>query len=131
MVAFDTGFFVAFMRGSKEAMALWRWIKEERIKPVVSTLTIGEIMYILYRENRNEDANGIVEKILHVAKVMPVDITIARKGAEIKYLQKIPYIDSLIGATAILNGCGKLYTSDRKHMSILKNYGLEVVTLHE
>ncbi|MBI3813491.1 MAG: PIN domain-containing protein [Nitrospinae bacterium] len=65
------------------------------------------------------------------SEIIDTNITIVKKGAEIKHRQKIPYIDSLVGATAIVNGCKKLYTSDRKHMKGLKDYGLEVVFIRE
>ena len=131
MVALDTGFFVAFMKGSEDAKSLWHKIKENKIKPIVSILTIGELLYILYREGRSKEIDIIIKRMVSTTEIINTDIEIIRKGAEIKHLQKIPYIDSLIGATAIVNGCKKLYTSDRKHMKNLQDYGIEIVFLRE
>lgn len=131
MVALDTGFFVAMIRGSEEARSIWRGIRDSRIRPVISTLAVGELLYILYSENRKRESEGIVKKIMAVAEVIPVDMSVVLKGVEIKHSQEIPYVDSLIGATAMLSNCKVLYTSDRAHMKTLEDYGLKVVIVRE
>ena len=131
MVALDTGFFVALMRGSGEAKSLWRGFKENKITPFVSVLTVGELSYILHREGKSNEADMIIKRMEAVTRIVDVDASIARKAAEIKHFKHIPYIDSLVGATAILTGCEKLCTSDRKHMKSLQAYGVEIVFVHE
>lgn len=131
MVALDTGFFIAMMRGNSEAIALWRWLKQNRLRPVISAITAGELLYVLYREKKKEEAEGIVERIFRIADAIPVDIEVAKKGAGIKHSQGMPYVDALIGATALSSGCQKLYTSDRNHMKSLKSYGLEIIIIRE
>lgn len=133
MVAVDTGFFIAMMRGSHKAVSLWQEMKKNKIKPVMSSLSIGELVYILYREGKeDEEIKGILIKMVRVIKVIDTSSIIATKGAEIKHKTKIPYIDSLITATAIMSNCKTIYTSDRKHMENIKDYyDIDVVIVRE
>lgn len=133
MVAIDTGFFIAMMRGSLKAQSLWHEMKENKIKPVISSFSIGELIYILYKQGKKyEEIEGILRRIMQVTRVVDTSSTIAIKSAEIKHKIKIPYIDSLIGATAILSNCKTIYTSDRKHMENIKDYyDVNVVIVRE
>jgi len=129
MVALDTGFFVAMMRGSKKAISLWREFKKEKIRPIISTLVVGELLYIFYREGKSKEAKEIVERMAGVGEVENVSVNVVTEGAGIKHSLGIPYVDALIGATALINGCKKLYTSDRKHMKRLEGKGITVFVI--
>ncbi len=129
MVVLDTGFFVSMMKGNDEARDIWYDLRDKGIKPTISSLTIGEVLYIILQDRPFEVANEVIDKIQRVGKIIPVDIDVAKKGGELKYRHKIPYVDSLIAATALLTGCKRLITSDRKHMEILEGYGITVKIL--
>ena len=68
MVALDTGFFVAMIRGSKKAISLWREFRKEKIRPVISTLIAGELLYIFYKEGKSEEAKEMVGKMARVGE---------------------------------------------------------------
>jgi predicted nucleic acid-binding protein len=131
MVVLDTGFFVSMLKGNHDAKDIWHKLREEGIRPIVSALTIGELLYILLRDRPLEAAQKVVDKIQTVGKVVAVGVDVARKGGELKDKHKVPYVDSLIVATVLLSGCEELITSDRKHMGILKEYGITVKILRE
>lgn len=131
MVAIDAGFFIALMRGHEQAREILRYLKKENTRAIVSVLSIGELLYVLYREGRGNEAARIIRIIARTMKISDVNMEIAEEGAKIKQAKKIPYVDSLIGATAIINSCKKLYTSDDKHMTALMDYGIDIVTIRE
>ncbi len=54
MVALDTGFFIAMMRGNEDAKDLWKEFRDRRIRPIISVFTIGELFYILLKEQTPE-----------------------------------------------------------------------------
>lgn len=120
------------MRGNRDVKKLWNGFRKNKIKPVISVLVIGELIYILYRENREQtEVAKIVDKLISLSDVVSVDISVVKKAAEIKHRYRIPYMDSLIFATALKKGCSKFYTSDRNHMSKLKKENTEVILCHE
>jgi len=132
VVAIDTGFFVAMMKGSQKAKNLWNRLRREKARPVVSTLVIGELIYILYRESLDHgEVEKIVNRVGRLSEVIPVNLSVVKKAAMIKHNYRIPYIDSLIFATALHAGCDKLYTSDRNHMDKLQAEGVEIVFCRE
>jgi len=131
MVALDTGFFIAMMKGSREAQQLWHRLKDKQIVPLIPSLVVGELYYILLRENYGKKALSVINRISKIGKIIDIDLSIVLKGGEIKDRLKIPYIDSLIGAAAVVNNCSELYTSDKTHMTKLHHYGIKIQIIHE
>src|ERR1700741_217784 len=101
MVALDTGFFVSMMRGNKKAISLWREFKQEKIRPIVSTLSLGELLYLFYSEGKGEEAKEMIYNIGRVGKVENVSIDVVIKGASIKHSLGIPYVESRFPARAL------------------------------
>lgn len=131
MVGVDTGFFIALMRGNEQARTLLHDLRREKLRAIVSVLCLGELLYILYREGRGNESAKIIRGIAGTMRIVNLDLEIVEEGAKIKDAKKIPYVYSLIGATAIVNGCKKLYTADTQHMTVLKDYGIDVVVIRE
>lgn len=125
MVALDTGFFIAMMRGNEEAKELWKEFRVRRIRPIISVLTVGELFYILLKEQAPEPLR-VTDSLRRIAKVINVDNEIVLKAGELKNRHKIPYVDSLIAATVLIAKCNEFITSDRNHMICLEDYGLKV-----
>lgn len=127
MVGLDTGFFIAYMNNESEAVTYWNSLSRSDIPPIVSLLTIGELLYISFRLNKPEIGKQIIESIYGAAKVLPVDREIVEKAAALKASRGIPYIDSLILATFLISGCKEIHTSDKKHFSGLNIKGLKII----
>ena len=49
MVGLDTGFFVGLMKGDSKPVGFWSSLAEGDNLPVVSMLTLGELLYISFR----------------------------------------------------------------------------------
>ena len=127
MVGIDTGFFVGLMKGDPKPIEFWASLVDGDILPVISMLTLGELLYISFRIGQPDKGKELVDSIDKSARVMPVDRPIVEKAASLKAGRGIPYIDSIILSTFMLSGCREIHTTDRNHFSEIKNKGLSFV----
>jgi predicted nucleic acid-binding protein len=127
MVGLDTGFFIELMKKNKEAKQLWSNLGEHTDFPIVSVLTLGEILYFSYRVGKPVQGKKMVNGIETACNVKIVDQEITEKAAGLKHGRGMPYVDSLILATFMIAGCKELHTSDKNHFKNLGQKGLPVV----
>jgi predicted nucleic acid-binding protein len=127
MVGLDTGFFIALMQDDPAAAKFWSDLSKKDTLPIVSILTVGELLYITHRFNEPQKGKRLVENIYIAAKVLPVDREIVEKAATIKAGRGIPYVDSIILATFILTGCKEIHSTDKDHFAGIKNKGLKII----
>jgi predicted nucleic acid-binding protein len=127
MVGIDTGFFVGLMKGDAKPIKFWSSLVDSDILPVISMLTLGELLYVSFRLGQPEKGKELVDNIDTSARVIPVDRPIVEKAASLKAGRGIPYIDSIILATFMLAGCREIHTTDRRHFVKLKNKNLSFV----
>jgi len=127
MVGIDTGFFVGLMKGNTNPIEFWASLVDSDTLPVISMLTLGELLYISFRIGRPDKGKELVDSIDKSARVMPVDRPIVEKAASLKAGRGIPYIDSIILATFMLAGCREIHTTDRNHFPEIKNKGISFV----
>lgn len=127
MVGLDTGFFVEMIRGDDAIVQLWKHYNAGDSPPVVSVLTLGELLYLSYRTGTPDEGKALIDSIEIAASVIPVDRRITDKAAALKAGRSIPYTDALILATFMLYDCKTIHTTDRNHFSQIKNKGIEFV----
>ena len=127
MVGIDTGFFVGLMKGDSKSFEFWASLVDSDTLPVISMLTLGELLYISFRIGLPDKGKELVDSIDKSARVMPVDRPIVEKAASLKAGRGLPYIDSIILSTFMLTGCREIHTTDRNHFSEIKNKGLSFV----
>jgi predicted nucleic acid-binding protein len=127
MVGIDTGFFVGLMKGDTKPIEFWASLVDGDTLPVISMLTLGELLYISFRLGQPDKGKELVDSIDKSARVMPVDRPIVEKAASLKAGRGIPHIDSIILSTFMLTGCREIHTTDRNHFSEIKNKGLSFV----
>ena len=127
MVGIDTGFFVGLMKGDSKPIEFWASLAESDTLPVISMLTLGELLYITFRIGQPGKGKELVDSLDKSARVMPVDRPIVTKAASLKAGRGIPYIDSIILATFMLAGCKEIHTTDRNHFAEIKNKGISFV----
>jgi len=124
MVGLDTGFFIGLMRGDAKACDFWASLPEGDRLPVVSLLSLGELLYVSYRIGAPETGRELVDSIDRSARVMPVDRRVVEKAASLKAGRGIPYVDAMILATFLISGCSEIHTTDRGHFADVPNKGL-------
>ena len=127
MVGIDTGFFVGLMKGDSKPIKFWASLVDSDTMPVVSMLTLGELLYISFRLGQPDKGKELVDSIDKSARAMPVDRPIVEKAASFKAGRGIPYVDSIILATFLLAGCREIHTTDRKHFAGVENKGISFV----
>lgn len=80
---------------------------------LVSTMNWGEVYYYVWQRRGEEKARQTIAALSPLPlQIIPVDLPLALKAAEIKAVHKIPYVDSVAAALAELSH-GTLVTSDR------------------
>lgn len=130
MVGLDTGFFIAAMNGEPAALAFWEALAQSDMPPVVSLLTIGELLYIGHRLNKPGTSQKMVDSIYTATNVLTINRDIVEKAATLKAGRGMPYIDALILSTFLKAGCREIHTTDKKHFSGIHMKGLKLV-FHE
>jgi hypothetical protein len=73
MVSIDTGFFVGLMKGDLKPIEFWASLVDRDALPVVSMLTLGELLDISFRLGQPDEGRELVDSIDKSARVMPVD----------------------------------------------------------
>lgn len=127
MVGLDTGFFIALMKKNKKAGELWSGLSGRTDFPIVSVLTLGEILYFSYRVGKPVQGKKMVKGIETACSVKVVDQEITERAAGLKHGRGMPYVDSLILATFMIAGCKEIHTSDKNHFQNLGQKALSVV----
>jgi predicted nucleic acid-binding protein len=127
MVGLDTGYFVGIIQGEKNIIKHWEGLKAREIIPFVSVLTLGEILYLTIRVGKPEQGRKMVEGIEKMSNVVDVNKQIVDRAAALKGGRGIPYVDSIIIASFLENGCKEIHTKDRNHFEEVKNKGLKIV----
>jgi len=84
----------------------------ERSLAMMSVLNWGEVFYQLWRRRGEEKARQTIASLSRLPlQIVPVDLSQALKAGEIKAVHKIPYVDCIAAALAILHEA-VLVTSD-------------------
>lgn len=80
---------------------------------LISVLNWGEVFYLLWQQRGEETARRTIASLSRFPlQIVPVDLSQALKAGEIKALHKIPYVDCVAAALAVLQRA-TLVTSDR------------------
>ena len=121
MIFIDPWVFIEYFSGEE------RWKKAESVlkkleggRGVISSLVLAEVRYRILRKFETEKADRVIHAIesFENLQVVPVTAEVAKYGADLrnKYYQRgekeLSYADAIHLATAVLAGCGKLYSGD-------------------
>jgi len=90
----------------------------------ISVQVINEFHWTVktkYDVGEGEIRNKVINGILKVAKVTPVDLSIYKSAFQIRDNYNISYWDSLIITSALENGCNILYSEDMQHNQLIEN----------
>jgi predicted nucleic acid-binding protein len=79
----------------------------------ISVANWGEVFYILWQKRGEGTARRTITALSRLPiEIVPVDITQAIKAGELKAVHKIPYVDCLAAALAVIQSA-TLVTADR------------------
>ncbi len=80
---------------------------------LISVANWGEVFYLLWQRRGEQQAIQTIARLSHLPlEIIPVDLPQALKAGEIKARHKIPYVDCIAAALAILRQA-VLVTADR------------------
>ncbi|OQC48278.1 MAG: PIN domain protein [Deltaproteobacteria bacterium ADurb.Bin026] len=127
MVGLDTGYFLGLIQGDTNIVKHWEGLKAQEIVPYVSVLTLGEILYLTIRIGKPEQGRRMTEGIEKTSSIVDMNKQIVERAAALKAGRGIPYVDSVIIASFLENGCKEIHTKDRKHFGEVKGKGLKIV----
>jgi predicted nucleic acid-binding protein len=83
------------------------------VSVLLSVLNWGEVFYLLWQRRGEDKARQTLAKLSRLPlQILPVDFPQALKAGELKAVHKIPYVDCVTAALAVLNQA-VLVTSDR------------------
>jgi predicted nucleic acid-binding protein len=88
---------------------------------LVSTQVLGELFYVLTRKNftTKADATIIISDIVSTFPIQAISQIEVLQALEINAKYSYSYWDSLIIATALLNGCCIIYSEDMQHNQLI------------
>jgi predicted nucleic acid-binding protein len=86
---------------------------QNQVSILISVLNWGEVFYLLWQRRGEETARQTIAKLLRLPlQIVAVDFLQAMQAGEFKAVHKIPFVDCVAAALAVLNQA-VLVTSDR------------------
>jgi predicted nucleic acid-binding protein len=99
--------------GSERTERLFQDSRDQKITLLMSVVNWGEVFYHVWQRHGEESARRALASLSRISiELVPVDERQSLQACEIKVLHKIPYVDSLAAALAVLRQA-TLVTSDR------------------
>src|SRR5208337_32143 len=99
--------------GAQRVRAILHETQQQRAAALVSALNWGEVFYLLWQKRGEEKARQTIAALSRLPlEIVPVDLAQAVKAGELKAVHKIPYVDCVAAALAVLQRA-TLVSSDR------------------
>jgi predicted nucleic acid-binding protein len=99
--------------GARKVERLLQSALQQRTSVLISVLNWGEVFYLLWQRRGEETARRTIANLSRLPlRIISVDLSQALKAGEIKAVHKIPYVDCVAAALAVLQEA-TLVTSDR------------------
>ena len=115
-IGLDTGVLVNIAKKDKRALQLAKDWREKRDIPVLSVISITEILRYLHKQelmtDKKTETYKYIDKLTEAFEVVDVNINIAKKAASLSHGTGIHLLDSLILATMLEKECDIFYTYD-------------------
>lgn len=118
-ICLDTNIFISIKNKEGDAMfceIILDAIDEKSITAAVSTIVIAEVLVGFYKNNEIKEADRFLSTAMLKYEIMPVNIEISKKAAEIRGSSKIKLPDALIIASVVIS---------RAEIFVTKNISLE------
>jgi predicted nucleic acid-binding protein len=99
--------------GWRKVEVLLQSARQQRSSVLISVLNWGEVFYLLWQRRGEEMARRTIASLSRLPlQIVSVDLSQVLKAGEIKAVHKIPYVDCVAAALAVLQRA-TLVTSDR------------------
>lgn len=111
----DTNFLIDVIKKEKSELDLWSAIENKQHELIISSITIGELALVSYRKGvpwKIDVAIGLLKSIPNI-KIIAPDENVSILAAKYKHSFNLSFVDSLILATCVKEGCKKFITKDK------------------
>jgi predicted nucleic acid-binding protein len=126
LVVFDSWTLLAYLAGEPAAGRIEAaWLEEGA---TISSINLGEVLYIRIRQDGGDSAGGDVERVRGVLTVIDPDWPLVSRAAAIKARGGLSYADAFCIATA-LRAEAQLWTGDPEIIEQAGEHSCEVVDL--
>lgn len=126
MVVFDSWALLAYLGDEPTAGRIESaWLEEGA---AISSINLGEVLYIRIRQDGEESATAVVEQARGLLEVVEPDWPIVARAASIKARGGLSYADTFCIATA-LRAEAPLWTGDPEIVEQAEGHACEVVDL--
>lgn len=110
--------------GAERVERLFKDARQNSAPALMSVLNWGEVLYHLWQERGEESARQTLSGLSRLPlEIIPVDLAQALRAAELKARHKIPYVDCIAAALAVLRQA-VLVTADRDFEKLGRNFPL-------
>jgi len=109
-VGLDTGFFIRLFEGNEGAVKVWEKIVDGELVAITSSLVLFELKRIFHKLGKIEEWDSVREAVFLNCEIVPVDVDVAEKGADISHGTGLPAVDALI--YTCVKDTDKFYTTD-------------------
>ena len=112
----DTNVFIAIKNKeehSESCEKILNAIENHRIEGAISTIVIAEILVGFYQNNEIDEADRFLNNLLLSFEIIPVDINIALKAAQVRANFGIKFPDAIIAASTIHSNSDIFITRDQ------------------
>ncbi|MDW8364250.1 MAG: PIN domain-containing protein [Abditibacteriales bacterium] len=126
----DSGFFLLMGVGHASARQVWQDAVAGQHELVMSTLSVNEVLVAYYRQGKSQEAADFLTLIQSAPwlRIVPTSLDIVQRSAGYRHGLGLPTVDSVILATAVMEGCDELLTTD-SHFLIAMTQGVIAVTV--
>lgn len=130
----DTAPFIYFIEEHKKYLTfikpIFTKIDNFNIIATTSTITVIEVLVQPIKEGNKNLENKYLEILKHNAnlEIIPIDINIAEKAAEIRSKYDIKTPDAIQIASAIVHNCDSFFTNDTKLKRVKE---INIITLND
>ena len=114
--------------GARKVERLLQSALQQQSSVLISVLNWGEVFYLLWQRRGEETARRTIANLSRLPlRIIPVDLSQALKAGEIKAVHKIPYVDCVAAALAVLQHA-TLVTSDRDFEKLGRQFPILWIT---
>ena len=127
-VFLDTNVFIAIKNKEEDfgfCTKILDAIEEKHIEGSVSTIVLTEVLVGFYMKNENTEADRFLNSAILNFDVIPVNIDIAKKAAQIRTQYRINLPDAMITASSINSNSDYFITFNK---TMLKKLELQVLS---
>jgi len=130
-VCLDTNIFISVKNKEKNfqySEKILNLIEENQIQGSLSTIVLTEVLVGFYQNEEKEAANQFLSSAVLNYEIIPVNIDISQKAAQIRAQYQIKLPDAIISASTFLSDAEILITNNKK---MLKKLNIQVLTSKE